>query len=166
MAKLTSVLLPLFYRLTSQFPMEVQGYYESFPRNLHLIDDALRAGLDLRTTALLTSLPLEVYVLSEVLNQGGGQFRLATEGLDRVAEFKAQYEAHFDEANAIMRRQLDDAKAYMRTPEGRVLTKEMLIRRLEFFNEAARQVNVMRTQQSLGSPAQYRHPHLPETALV
>jgi hypothetical protein len=31
----------------------------------------------------------------------------------------------------------------------------MLIRRLEFFNEAARQVNVMRTQQSLGSPSQY-----------
>ena len=42
----------------------------------------------------------------------------------------------------------------MRTPEGRVLTKEMLIRRLEFFNEAARQVNVMRTQQALGSPTQ------------
>jgi hypothetical protein len=31
----------------------------------------------------------------------------------------------------------------------------MLIRRLEFFNEAARQVNVMRTQQALGSPRQY-----------
>ncbi|AII52669.1 hypothetical protein [Hymenobacter sp. APR13] len=30
----------------------------------------------------------------------------------------------------------------------------MLIRRLEYFNEAARQVNVMRNQQSLGSPNQ------------
>ncbi|UYZ58994.1 hypothetical protein [Hymenobacter latericus] len=146
--------------------MEVQGYYESFPRNLHMVDDALRAGLDLRTTALETSLPLEVYVLSEILNQGGASFKLTTDGLQRVAEFKQQYEANFDQANAIMQRFLDDWKSYMRTPEGRVLTKEMLIRRLEFFNEAARQVNVMRTQQSLGSPAQYKHPHLPEAALI
>ncbi|MGO8608747.1 hypothetical protein ACC848_37890, partial [Rhizobium johnstonii] len=51
---------------------------------------------------------------------------------------------------------LDDKKALMRTPEGRVLTKEMLIRRLEYFNEAARQVNVMRNQQALGSPPQSR----------
>ncbi|MCC3157618.1 hypothetical protein LJ737_10235 [Hymenobacter sp. 15J16-1T3B] len=146
--------------------MEVQGYYDSFSRNLHMVDDALRAGLDLRTTALETSLPLEVYVLSEVLNHGGGNFKLITDGLARVAEFKQQYEASFDATNAIMRRLLDDAKDYMKTPEGRVLTKEMLIRRLEFFNEAARQMNVMRTQQSLGSPAQYRHPHLSEAALI
>ncbi|WP_400193565.1 hypothetical protein [Hymenobacter sp. B81] len=146
--------------------MEVQGYYESFPRNLHMVDDALRAGLDLRTTALEVSLPLEVYVLCEVLNQAGGQFRLSAGGLDCVAEFKQQYEASFDATNAAMQRILADARAYMRTPEGRVLTKEMLIRRLEFFNEAARQVNVMRTQQSLGSPAQYRHPHLSEAALI
>ncbi|KAA9338572.1 hypothetical protein F0P96_07005 [Hymenobacter busanensis] len=146
--------------------MEVQGYYDNFPRNLHMVDDALRAGLDLRTTALEVSLPLEIYVLSEVLNQAGGQFRLSTDGLNRVAEFKQQYDAAFDATNAAMQRILDDAKAYMRTPEGRVLTKEMLIRRLEFFNEAARQVNVMRTQQSLGSPAQYKHPHLSEAALI
>jgi uncharacterized protein YicC (UPF0701 family) len=146
--------------------MEVQAYYENFPRNLHMIDDALRAGLDLRTTALLTSLPLEVYVLAEVLNHGGASFKLTADGLDRVAEFKQQYEASFDQANAIMRQQLDDWKSYMKTPEGRILTKEMLMRRLEFFNEAARQVNVMRTQQSLGSPAQYKHPHLPESTLV
>jgi hypothetical protein len=38
-----------------------------------------------------------------------------------------------------------------------MLVKEMLIRRLEFFNEAARQVNVMRIQQALGSPLQYKH---------
>ncbi|RTQ49262.1 hypothetical protein EJV47_14060 [Hymenobacter gummosus] len=146
--------------------MEVQGYYDSFPRNLHMVDDALRAGLDLRTTALETSLPLEIYVLSEVLNHGGASFKLSTDGLGRVAEFKQQYEASFEASNAIMQRLLDNAKDYMKTPEGRVLTKEMLIRRLEFFNEAARQMNVMRTQQSLGSPAQYRHPHLSEAALI
>ena len=134
--------------------MEVQAYYENFPRNLHIVDDALRAGLDLRTTALQTSLPLEIYVLSEVLNHGGASFQLTADGPDRVAEFKQQYEANFDQANAVMRQQLDDWKSYMTTPEGRILTKEMLMRRLEFFNEAARQVNVMRTQQALGSPDQ------------
>jgi hypothetical protein len=60
------------------------------------------------------------------------------------------------ETEAIMRRLLEDKKSIMRTPEGRMLVKEMLIRRLEYFNEAARQVNVMRIQQSLGSPLQYK----------
>lgn len=136
--------------------MEVSGYYQQFKRNIHIIMDALAVGLDLRTTALATSLPLEVYVLCEVLNQGGGQFRLTTEGVERLREFQAQYAQREAETEAIMRRLLEDKRAVMRTPEGRVLVKEMLIRRLEFFNEAARQVNVMRIQQSLGSPPQYR----------
>ncbi|QIX60999.1 hypothetical protein FY528_10365 [Hymenobacter lutimineralis] len=136
--------------------MEASAYYAQFQRNLDIILDALQAGLDLRTTALEVSLPLEIYVLCEVLNQGGGQFRLSTDGLARVAEFQQQYQQQESATEAIMRRLLEDKKAMMRTPEGRVLTKEMLIRRLEFFNEAARQVNVMRTQSSLGSPAQNR----------
>jgi hypothetical protein len=140
--------------------VEVQSYYQQFERNVAMILDAVRVGLELRTTALGTSLPLEVYVLCEVLNQGGGQFRLSTEGLDRLAEFEQQYLQHESETEAIMRRILEDKRAMMRTPEGRVLTKEMLIRRLEFFNETARQVNVMRTQQALGSPMQYQHPHI------
>jgi|GEM_PF-1057576 len=139
--------------------MEVQSYYQQFERNVEMILDAVRVGLDLRTTALQTSLPLEVYILCEVLNQGGGQYRLTSEGLERLAEFQQQYMQHESETEAIMRRLLDDKKSLMRTPEGRVLTKEMLIRRLEFFNETARQVNVMRTQQALGSPMQYQHPH-------
>ncbi|MCR5888677.1 hypothetical protein LRS06_13050 [Hymenobacter sp. J193] len=136
--------------------MEVPAYYAQFERNLAIILDALQAGLDLRTTTLEVSLPLEIYVLCEVLNQGGGQFRLTTDGLARVAEFQEQYQQQATATEGIMQRLLDDKKAMMRTPEGRVLTKEMLIRRLEFFNEAARQVNVMRTQSSLGSPAQVR----------
>ncbi|OUJ75274.1 hypothetical protein [Hymenobacter crusticola] len=138
--------------------MEAPGYYQQFERNVEILLEALQVGLDLRTTALQTSLPLEVYVLCEVLNQGGDHFRLATQGLDRLAEFHQQYMQHESETEAIMRRILEDKKAFMRTPEGRVLTKEMLIRRLEFFNEAARQVNVMRTQQALGSPAQHQYP--------
>ncbi|AIZ64673.1 hypothetical protein PK28_15140 [Hymenobacter sp. DG25B] len=138
--------------------MEVPAYYQQFERNIEIILDAIQAGLDLRTTALGTSLPLEIYVLCEVLNQGGAHFTLTTEGLARVEEFQRQYMQHESETEAEMKRILDDKKSFMRTPEGRVLTKEMLIRRLEFFNEAARQVNVMRTQSALGSPTQYQVP--------
>ncbi|GAA4011688.1 hypothetical protein GCM10022408_25190 [Hymenobacter fastidiosus] len=144
--------------------MEVPSYYQQFERNVAIILDALDAGLDLRTTALATSLPLEIYVLCEVLNQGGGNYHLTTEGLARLGEFSQQYLPHASATEAIIRQILDDKRAAMSTPEGRVLTKEMLIRRLEFFNETARQVNVMRTQQALGSPMQYQHPHF--TALV
>ncbi|MBD2714533.1 hypothetical protein KBK19_05765 [Microvirga sp. STR05] len=136
--------------------MEASGYYQQFERNIDIIFDALRVGLDLRTTALATSLPLEIYVLCEVLNQGGAQYRLTTEGVERVGEFLAQFEPQKAATEAIMARLLADHRAMMRTPEGRVLTKEMLIRRLEYFNEAARQVNVMRTQQALGSPDQHK----------
>ena len=136
--------------------MEASGYYQQFERNIDIIFDALQVGLNLRTTALGTSLPLEIYVLCEVLNQGGAQYRLTTEGIERVGEFLAQFETQKAATEAIMVRLLADHRAMMRTPEGRVLTKEMLIRRLEYFNEAARQVNVMRTQQALGSPDQHK----------
>lgn len=137
--------------------MEAAGYYQQFERNLAIILSGLEAGLDIRTTALAISLPLEVYVLSEVLNQAGGQFRLTTESpLDRLREFYAQFRQNEDGTESLMQRILADKKGIMRTPEGRVLTKEMLIRRLEYFNEAARQVNVMRNQHALGSPPQSR----------
>ena len=136
--------------------MESQAYYQEFERNVRIILDALAAGLDLRATALETSLPLEVYVLCEVLNQGAGEdFRLTASGVARLAEFQQQFMRHEGQTLAAMQRILADTKSYMRTPEGTVLTKEMLIRRLEYFNEAARQVNVMRTQRALGTPKQF-----------
>jgi hypothetical protein len=136
--------------------VEVQAYYQQFERNVRIILDALAAGLDLSTTALETSLPIEVYVLCEVLNQAAGEnFRLTASGVARLAEFQQQFMQHEGQTLAAMQHVLADRRATMRTPEGRVLAKEMLIRRLEFFNEAARQVNVMRTQQALGSPSQY-----------
>ena len=135
--------------------MEAQAYYQQFERNVRIILEAMAVGLDLRSTALETSLPIEVYVLCEVLNAGAGEhFTLTATGVARLAEFNKQFMQHEAQALAAMERVLADKKALMRTPEGRVLTKEMLIRRLEFFNEAARQVNVMRTQQALGSPTQ------------
>ena len=136
--------------------MEAQAYYQQFERNVRIILDALAAGLDLRTTALEISLPLEVYVLCEVLNQGADvHFILTASGVARLAEFQQQFMKHEGQTLAALQRVLANKRAMMSTPEGRVLTKEMLIRRLEFFNEAARQVNVMRTQQALGSPSQY-----------
>ena len=136
--------------------MEAQAYYQQFERNVRVLLDALAAGLDLQSTALETSLPLEVYVLCEVLNQGAGEhFTLTATGVARLAEFQRQFMQHETQALAAMQRVLADKHAIMRTPEGRVFTKEMLIRRLEYFNEAARQVNVMRTQQALGSPRQH-----------
>jgi hypothetical protein len=97
-----------------------------------------------------------VYVLCEVLNQGAGEdFTLSASGVARLAEFQQQFMKHEGQTLAAMQRVLADKRGTMRTPQGRVLAKEMLIRRLEFFNEAARQVNVMRTQQALGSPSQY-----------
>ena len=136
--------------------MEAQAYYQQFERNVRIILDALAAGLDLRTTALETSLPLEVYVLCEVLNQGAGeQFTLTASGVARLAEFQQQFMKHEGQTLAALQCVLANKRAAMSTPEGRMLTKEMLIRRLEFFNEAARLVNVMRTQQALGSPSQY-----------
>ena len=135
--------------------MEAAAYYQQFERNVRIILEAMAVGLDLRSTALETSLPIEVYVLCEVLNAGAGEhFTLTATGVARLAEFSKQFMQHEAQALAAMQRVLADKKALMRTPEGRVLTKEMLIRRLEFFNEAARQVNVMRTQQALGSPTQ------------
>ena len=135
--------------------MEAAAYYQQFERNVRIILDAMAVGLDLRSTALETSLPIEVYVLCEVLNAGAGEhFTLTATGVARLAEFNKQFMQHEAQALAATQRVLADKKALMRTPEGRVLTKEMLIRRLEFFNEAARQVNVMRTQQALGSPTQ------------
>ncbi|RPD50008.1 hypothetical protein DNI29_04215 [Hymenobacter sediminis] len=137
--------------------MEAAGYYQQFERNLEIILSGLEAGLNIQPTALGVSLPLEVYVLSEVLNQAGGQFRLTTDDvLGRLREFYAQFRQNEAGTEALMQQILADKKSMMRTPEGRVLTKEMLIRRLEYFNEAARQVNVMRNQHALGSPPQSR----------
>jgi uncharacterized membrane protein YgaE (UPF0421/DUF939 family) len=59
-----------------------------------------------------------------------------------------------------MQQILNDKRSYMKTPEGTMLTKEMLIRRLEYFNEAARVLHVMHTQSTLHSPLQHNYPHL------
>jgi hypothetical protein len=67
-----------------------------------------------------------------------------------------------EHASVAMMQLLNDKKSYMKTPEGTLLTKELLIRRLEYFNEAARTLNVMVTQKALGSPLQYNYPHTPQ----
>jgi hypothetical protein len=57
-----------------------------------------------------------------------------------------------------MHRVLEDKRSYMKAPGGAtVLLKEMLIRRLEFFNETARSLQVMKSQQQLGSPRHFNY---------
>ncbi len=61
-------------------------------------------------------------------------------------------------ASDAMHRILEDKRAYMRSPGGAtVLLKEMLIRRLEFFNEIARALQIIKNQQVLGSPKQFTY---------
>ena len=58
-----------------------------------------------------------------------------------------------------MEKILNDKRTAMKTPEGKILLKEMLIRRLEYFNETARSMMVMANQTTLKSPIQHIHPH-------
>ncbi|MCC9137215.1 hypothetical protein ACFSKU_04395 [Pontibacter silvestris] len=52
---------------------------------------------------------------------------------------------------------LKDKKACIKTATGTVLQKEMLIRRLEFFNEVAHTLEVMMVQQQLKSPKHHAY---------
>ena len=98
--------------------MEAAAYYQQFERNVRIILDAMAVGLDLRSTALETSLPIEVYVLCEVLNAGAGEhFTLTATGVARLAEFNKQFMQHEAQALAAMQRVLADKKATCAPPK-------------------------------------------------
>lgn len=139
--------------------MEARALYELFEQNLDTIINIIHSGVDLERTPFQTTLPLEINILCTVLNSTGEHFAVSATGVEAVAEFKDLYMHNKEHAAQAMARILSDKHAYMKTPEGTVLTKELLIRRLEYFNEAARTLNVMDTQKSLGSPLQYAYPH-------
>jgi len=140
--------------------MEARALYERFENNLNIILDIINSGIDLQRTPFQTSLPLEINILCSVLNTTGANFAVQATGIDAIAEFKNLYVHNKDHAAVAMQHILNDKYSYMKTPEGTLLTKELLIRRLEYFNEAARTLNVMITQKSLGSPLQYQYNHL------
>ena len=137
--------------------MEARALYELFEKNLNTILTLIQSDLDLSRTPFQTSLPLEVKILCTVLNTTGEHFEVNSSDLSAVAEFHDLYMHQKEHALVAMERILNDKRSYMKTPEGTMLTKEMLIRRLEYFNEAARVLTVMQTQKDLNSPLQYNY---------
>ena len=140
--------------------MEARALYERFENNLNTILEVLNTNIDLERTPFLTTLPLEINILCSVLNTTGENFAVAAKDIKAVAEFKDLYMHNKDHVSVAMASILNDKHSYMKTPEGTQLTKELLIRRLEYFNEAARTLTVMITQKSLHSPLQYNYDHL------
>jgi hypothetical protein len=140
-------------------PMEARALYERFEENLNTIISIIDSGVDLERTPFPTTLPLEINILCTVLNTTGENFAVQSTGPGAVAEFKDLYMHNKEHASVAMAQILNDKKSYMKTPEGTQLTKELLIHRLEYFNEAARTLNVMVTQKALGSPLQYNYHH-------
>ena len=142
--------------------MEARALYERFENNLNTILEVLNSNIDLERTPFLTTLPLEIDILCSILNTTGENFAIQSKSIEAMAEFKNLYIHNKDHVLMAMASILNDKRSYMKTPEGTLLTKELLIRRLEYFNEAARTLTVMITQKSLHSPLQYNYQHLPQ----
>jgi hypothetical protein len=138
--------------------MEAHALYERFEENLNTIITIINSGVDLERTPFPTSLPLEISILCAILNTTGENFSVPSPSVAAVAEFKDLYMDQKASVSVAMAQILNDKRSYMKTPEGTQLTKELLIHRLEYFNEAARTLNVMVTQKALGSPLQYAYP--------
>jgi hypothetical protein len=138
--------------------MEAHALYERFEENLNTIIAIINSGVDLSRTPLPATLALEINILCSILNTTGENFAVASNNQEAVAEFTDLYLSNKALVAGAMAKILNDKRGYMKTPEGTQLTKELLIRRLEYFNEAARTLNVMVTQKALGSPLQYDYP--------
>jgi hypothetical protein len=138
--------------------MEAHALYERFEENLNTIIAIINSGVDLSRTPLPATLALEINILCSILNTTGENFAVAANNQEAVAEFTDLYLSNKARVAGAMAKILNDKRGYMKTPEGTQLTKELLIRRLEYFNEAARTLNVMVTQKALGSPLQYDYP--------
>jgi len=140
--------------------MEAAALYFRFRDNIATILGALGSKLEVRTMPYNTSIPLEVDLMASILRIYGLDFKSETRGAARLSDFQQWYLQHEEEANAIMHKVMEDKHAYMRTPAGVVLQKEMLMRRLEYFNETAHTLEVMMRQQKLGSPKHHNYPFL------
>ncbi|WP_210466483.1 hypothetical protein [Rufibacter roseolus] len=140
--------------------MEAAALYERFENNLETIFSYINRGLDVRTTPYNISMPLELNLLCDVLTSAGFPCQVTKDGFDALVEFHAVYMQEGKRVSDVMHRILEDKRAYLRTPEGTVLLKEQLIRRLEYFNEIAHSMEVIARQQQLGSPLQYNYPFL------
>jgi hypothetical protein len=140
--------------------MEAPALYFRFKDNLATILGALNSKLEVRSMPYNTSIPLEVNLLADVLRIHGLNFTSETHGAKRLEDFYQWYQQNEEAVSEVMHRVLEDKKAYMKTATGVVLQKEMLIRRLEYFNETAHTLQVMMTQQQLHSPKHFSYPFL------
>ena len=141
-----------------------QRQFASLEENLAVISQAVAAGVDLRTTPLALTLPLELVRLTDILREAGTEVRLSAAGLAAVDEFHTLFQRRRVELTATMTKIFADKRAVMRVPEGRVLTGDQLWRAVEFIGEAARTVLTISTQKELDSPAQHPHPSIGEVS--
>ncbi|MDX5347435.1 MAG: hypothetical protein LPJ89_00075 [Hymenobacteraceae bacterium] len=140
--------------------MEAVALYKQFGESLSRISEALKLKVETRTMPYEVSLPLEARMLSDVLREKGINLNITADGYDAFFQLKELYEQQQAEIQEAMRQILEDKRAYMKTPEGKVLTKEMLIRRLEYFRETAHTLEVMLAQRELKSPRHHHYPYL------
>ena len=141
-----------------------QRHYASLEENLAVITQAVAAGVDLRTTPLALTLPLELARLTDILRAAGSEVRLSAAGLAAVGEFHDLLQRRRAELTAAMEKIFADKRAVMRVESGRVLTADQLWRAVEFIGEAARTVLTISTQKELDSPAQHPHPGVGEVS--
>lgn len=140
--------------------MEAAALYVRFKDNLATISGALNSKLEIRSMPYNVSIPLELDLLSDMLRQHGLEFNSETLGAARLEDFIGWFQQNENAVMDTMHRIMEDKRAYMKTAGGTVLQKEMLIRRLEFFNETAHTLDVMMRQQQLNSPKHFQYPFL------
>lgn len=140
--------------------MEAAALYVRFKENLATIIGALNSKLEIRSMPYNVSIPLEVDLLADILRLHGLEFKSETQGAARLEDFTRWFEQNENTVMDTLHRVLEDKRASMKTAGGVVLQKEMLIRRLEYFNETAHTLQVMMRQQQLNSPKHFKYPFL------
>lgn len=140
--------------------MEAAALFFRFKENIATINGALNTKLEVRSMPYQTAIPLEVDILASILHLHGLEFSSQTPGAKRLEDFQQWFVQNEEQISDVMQTILKDRKAYMKTDQGVVLQKEMLIRRLEYFNETARTLDIMMAQQRLQSPKHFQYPFL------
>ncbi|TXK44922.1 hypothetical protein FVR03_12880 [Pontibacter qinzhouensis] len=140
--------------------MEAAALLFNLKDNINKIIGAFNSKLETRTMPYNVSIPLEVDLLAGILRLHGLNFTSATTGAKRLEDFQGWFLQHEQQATEVMHHVLEDKRAYIKTDQGTVLQKEMLIRRLEFFNETAHTLVVMMQQKNLKSPKHHIYPYL------
>jgi hypothetical protein len=140
--------------------MEAAALYFRFKDNLATISNALNSKLEVRSMPYNVSIPLEINLLADILRLNGLEFNSDSPGVKRLEDFLQWFQQNEEQVSDVLHRVLEDKRAYMKTGQGTVLQKEMLIRRLEYFNETAHTLEVMMIQQQLHSPKHFKYPFL------